>query len=252
MPRLTKAQTRKALAKELALELYNLDVVAGDHCAIIGQATEEQVAEAYARGAVGRRSFGSMPPPDQMQAAIALAERDLEVVASTLKERMDAVASAMFLAQVKMMLGAKNDFELVKEVSALRVALHDKRFANHPPPHQLPPATIPTPAAQDLEPDYPELLPASTLRSMDFRNATRLPLKRVDINKYRRNPDPLLNASQFFVSKKSGNFYKVSSIVCTPEGKLFYLTFADEGSAGMCYTSEDFFELLSDSCKVQI
>ncbi|KAK7033342.1 hypothetical protein R3P38DRAFT_2922136 [Favolaschia claudopus] len=253
MPRLNKKQ--QAFAKELALELYKLEALAEDHCTIIQQADPNQVAEAYARCAVGRPPVGALPPRDQEQAAIAQAERDLKVPATTLDERIVAVSTAMFLSRIKLILGAENNIDMLAEVATLRHAHHQKNLENHPPPQHLPPATVPAPAAhaeQDPESDNPDALPASALHSRDFRNAARLPLKRADINKYRRNPDSLLDASQIFVSKTSGDFYQVSSIVSTRGGKLFYLTYADEGSEGVSSSSEDFFSLLSDSCKVQV
>ncbi|KAK7016301.1 hypothetical protein R3P38DRAFT_2993828 [Favolaschia claudopus] len=267
MPRLTAAEKKAAIV--LAKELFDLDVVVETQLTIVRGLDQAKVAEAHAPLAKERDPIGALPPPDAMQETIAYAQQEIkklqEVENPSIANRLVIAGNASFLGRVKLLLASDNRHLFTVEVTKHRFAMHKDyydKYGFYPGTGGAadmtggtlgtpPPAAVPAAAAIDTSVDpeskYSLGLPALDLNSQDLQSARRTPLQLQEIADFRRNPNPLMD--QIFLSE-AGEFYQVSTIMMSKRANHFYLTFADEGAEAVCYTSGDFFSLLSSSSKV--
>ncbi|KAK7016321.1 hypothetical protein R3P38DRAFT_3203503 [Favolaschia claudopus] len=247
MPRLTAA--KKKAATELAKELFEIDVIAEKHMAILRYVDQAKVAEAHAAIAKDKAPVGCLPPQNRMQECIDYAQQELELrTCKSSRTQLSPTYASSWLA-------GENDHIFTKEVIKHRVAMHTQYQikygfygdANGRPSTLSLSLLLQTLALVSIH--HPIELAACDLSSDELQDTPQLKLGATEVERFRQDPDSLLDL--FFVSSSSGEekFYQVASIMAKKTGKSFYLTFADEGPDAVCYPS-DFFTLLTSSHQV--
>jgi hypothetical protein len=120
------------------------------------------------------------------------------------------------------------------------------------PTTTLPPITLPASAPSTR---HPLVVPADDFTSASIPTSyatAKVTLE--DLNRLRRNPDPLLDGGMFMSGE--GEVFKVVSISTIAKAggrdKLFYVSFADEGPEAVAYEAEHFFNFLSASDKLTL
>ncbi|KAJ7080746.1 hypothetical protein B0H15DRAFT_953350 [Mycena belliarum] len=254
------SSTQLNIAHDIGQAVFEWERLTEEHSAVLRQHPNE-LAVAYEE--LERVAPSNvLPPRGDWDRCIEDLARTLEPKAVDIMDRLKAVSVLYFLCRLSMMKAGLDPVVLL-EMLRFKTSLHNNftyekvemrlpaRADMHPYlAKQLgmaPVETAPTPvtAPSSL---YPLVMPAVPFTVASVRHHTRTPVTAEDITRFRRNPDPLV--AGIFISAETETF-QVASMVVVARGdgrdRLFYLTFADEGPEAVCYSSEDFFDLLQTS-----
>ncbi|KAJ7089776.1 hypothetical protein B0H15DRAFT_271362 [Mycena belliarum] len=209
----------------------------------------------------------TFPPRDDWDRHIEDLTRTLEPKAVDIMDRVKAVSVLYFLCRLSMMK-AGEDPAVFLEMMRFKTSLHNNvtyekvemrlpaRADMHPYlAKQLGMAPVETPSAPVTVPSslYPLVMPAHPFTAASIHHHIRTSLTAQDIARFRQDPDPLL--AGIFISAESDIFQVASMAVVARENgmdRLFYLAFADEGPEAVCYSSEDFYNLLQTSASLML
>ncbi|KAJ6539692.1 hypothetical protein B0H19DRAFT_1269976 [Mycena capillaripes] len=204
----------------------------------------------------------SVPPSSELENVLKEVEARLNPNPQTHLERLTFVNALMFLCRCWMTLIAERDYSFSLEISRQVEKLNQE----HPPakePHMVLPATLhpflaellgtsgssQLPTSSSTEPpsqvpDHPMTVPARPFNSADLTSSRSIPVTATDLINFKRDHERLLFDGHVFAAEDEGTFKVWSVNMTADKDKWYYLVFADEGPEGVCYSSDDFFELL--------
>ncbi|KAJ7216579.1 hypothetical protein GGX14DRAFT_562142 [Mycena pura] len=270
----------RELARTIAQQVFDWEVLSEEHCAVLRQnmndyavayeQLEEQTPSAFPPRDQWDRVVEQLARTLEPK-AVSMIEYVIiaffRIFSPRHSSRLKAVATLLFLTRISL-LKAGEDTNVYLEVLRIRNQLQYQNRENMPrvemvlpPAGQMNPslakligapvenATPTTTLPVNLPPSAPStrlplVIPADNFTSASIQpvNPLNAQVSWEELNRYRRNPDPLLDDAIF--RSAEGEVFKVTAITTVAKvggrDRLFYVTFADEGPEAVAYEADYF------------